>query len=93
MEQPQQQINLSQENIQQAAAAGLQLLQTPGAVNVPGPMAVSGIISVLNGLLSAIVNQQVIVLNPQQPVGEPPPGDDGEKQPDLKKIEGGKKEK
>lgn len=91
----QQMVNLSQDNIQQAAAAGLTLLQTPGAVNVPGPMAVSGIVAVLNSLLTAIVNKQVVVLNPQ-PVGDkkPPEGDgDGEQKPDLKKIEGGKKEK
>ncbi len=92
MEQQQNQINLSQENIQQAAAAGLQLLQTPGAVNVPGPMSITGVMQILHGLLTAIVNKQVIVLNPQPLEDKTPPPQDDEKKPELKKIEGGKKE-
>jgi hypothetical protein len=88
----QQQINLSQDNIVQAAAAGIQLLNTPGAVNVPSPMAISGISQVLHSLLLAIVNKQVMVLQmpAQEKLEETPPPEGDEKKPDLTPVEGGK---
>jgi hypothetical protein len=84
MAQPKVDLNPSQ--VQQAAAAGVQLLNTPGAVNVSGPMAVSGIVGVLNSLLTAIANQEVMVVNfPTAPAIEKiPPEGNGEKKPDLK---------
>lgn len=87
-------VNLSQEQMQQAATAGAQLLQTPGAVSIPSTMAITGIIGMLNALLTAIANGQVIVVNvPQKqiPEGEIPPNGDGAKEPDITPIEGGKK--
>jgi hypothetical protein len=89
----QQTINLSHEQTQKAAAAGAQLLQTQGAVNVPGPMAVSGIIGALNSLLTAIASGQVLVVNaPTKKAegSETPPEGDGEKKPDLKTVDTGK---
>jgi hypothetical protein len=72
MDQPKMDLNPQQ--IQQAANAGITLLNTPGAVNVPGPMAVSGIIRVLNAFLLAIVNQEVmVVMVPPQLKDAPPP--------------------
>ena len=75
-----QQINLEPQQVLRAAQAGLQLLNTPGAVNVPSPMAITGDIAVLNALLGAISKQEVIIVNaPPQPEGEQTPaGDDGE---------------
>jgi hypothetical protein len=61
MEQPR--VDLNPQQVQMAANAGLSLLNTPGAVNVPGPMAVSGVIKTLAQLLTAIVNQEVMVVN------------------------------
>ena len=88
-----QQMNLEPQQVLRAANAGLQLLNTPGAVNVPSPMAITGDVAVLNALLNAIARQEVIVVNAPSkaaPGGEPSPDGDGEKKPELKKIEGGK---
>ena len=72
----QQKIDLNPQQIQMAANAGISLLNTPGAVNVPGPMAVSGVIRTLNALLVAIVNQEVMVINvPPQMTDAPPPAE------------------
>jgi hypothetical protein len=80
--------DLSQQQIIQAANAGLQLLNTPGAVNVPGPMAVSGVTGALYNLLSAIATQEVVVINtpPTLDQAPTPPDGDGEKKPDLKSV-------
>ncbi len=91
-------VDISQIQMQQAAAAGAQLLQTPGAVNVPSPMAITGIVGTLNSMLTAIANGQVIIVNvpTQKAEGDetPPGGDgDGEKKPDLKSVEGKQAEK
>ena len=70
----QQKIDLNPQQIQMAANAGITLLNTQGAVNVPGPMAVSGVIRTLNALLLAIVNQEVMIVNvPPQLQQAPPP--------------------
>lgn len=94
----QNKIDLSPQQVMGAARAGLLLLNTPGSVNVPGPMAVSGEVGVLNALLNAIVSGQVLVVNPQQLVKPPegdetPPDGDGEQKPDLKSVGDGKKPK
>ncbi len=96
----QNQIDLSPQQVMSAAAAGIQLLNTPGAVSVPGPMAVTDVVKVLNSLLTAIVNGQVVVVNPAQlakpPEGDktPPEGDgeqkDADQKPDLKSVGDGK---
>lgn len=89
-------IDITQEQMKQAASAGVQLLQTPGAVNVPSPMAISGVMGVLNSMLTAIANGQVILLNvPTEKVGESetPPGGEGDKKPQLKPVEGKQAEK
>ena len=72
----QQQIDLNPQQIQMAANAGITLLNTPGAVNVPSPMAVSGVVRVLMQLLMAIANQEVMVVNfPPQMKDAPPPAE------------------
>ncbi len=57
------QVDLTPQEIQQAANAGVTLLGTPGAVNVPSPMACSGVMKTLLQLLMAIANQQVMIVN------------------------------
>lgn len=79
-------INLTHEQTQQAAAAGVQLLQTPGSVNIPSPMAISGVIGTLNALLTAIASGQVVVVN----VPAKKEDGDGEKKAGITPIEGGK---
>jgi len=69
----QQKVDFTPQQIQIAASAGLQLLNTQGAVNVPGPMAVSGVVKTLAQLLSAIVNQEVMVINVPVKMAEAPP--------------------
>ncbi len=77
----QQKVDLNPQQVQMAANAGLTLLNTPGAVNVPGPMAISGTVRVLSQLLLAIVNQEVMVINvPPQLVDAPPPAEPPNKQ-------------
>ncbi len=90
----QAQINLSQDNVIQAAEAGRQLLETPGAVNVPGPMSISGVTQILHALLTAIANKQVVVLQPQ-PSGEGKKEEEakGGKDDEGAKAEKGKAEK
>ena len=88
-------IDISQEQMKQAASAGVQLLNMPGAVNVPSPMAISGVMGVLNSMLTAIANGEVILLNvpKKQTEGDgekTPPEGDGEKKPDLKPVDTGK---
>ncbi len=78
MEQPQ--IDLNPQQIQMAANAGITLLNTPGAVNVPGPMAVSGVVRVLMQLLMAIANQEVMVVNLPVKLADAPPADEPNKE-------------
>jgi len=77
-----------------AAAAGVQLLNMPGAVNVPSTMAITGVVGILNSMLTAIMNGEVILLNvpKKQPEGDgkTPPEGDGEKKADLKPVDTGK---
>ena len=78
-----QQVNLEPQQILKAAQAGIQLLQTPGAVNVPGPLAISGDVAVLHAMLGAIVRQEVMIVNkpPQVPALEPEGANDGGGEP------------
>ena len=72
----QERIDLNPQQIQVAANAGVTLLNTPGAVNVPGPMAISGAVRVLMQLLMAIANQEVMVVNmPPKLADAPPPAE------------------
>lgn len=87
-------IDITQEQMKQAATAGVQLLNTQGAVNVPSPMAISGVMGVLNSMLTAIANGEVILLNVPTQQAKPegngeatPPEGDGDKKPDLKPVE------
>jgi len=90
----QQQLDLNPMQIQQAAAAGVQLLNTPGAVSVPGQIAVTGIIGTLNALLAAIANRELMVVQfPTAPPMEIPPEGNGEKLPQLTPVEEGGKKK
>ncbi len=74
MEQPQ--VDLNPQQVQQAANAGVSLLTTPGAVSVPGPMAVSGVTQALLQLLMAIAKQEVMVVNmPVKLADAPPPAE------------------
>ena len=70
-----QAIQIGPEQVVKAATAGLALLNTPGAVNVPGPMAVSGEIQLLNALLTALVQGTVVLGHPQK---APPPANDND---------------
>ncbi len=76
-----QNINLEPQQVQQAAAAGLQLLNTPGAVSVPGPMALTNSVQILNAVLTAIANGQVVLVNA-------PPAEDGKAPPAAEKETG-----
>ena len=74
MDQPK--VDLNPQQIQMAANAGIQLLNTPGAVNVPSQMAVSGAVRVLYQLLLAISNGEALVINaPPQLKDAPPPAE------------------
>lgn len=89
----QQTVDITQEQMKLAATAGVQLLNTQGAVNVPSTMAITGVMGVLNSMLTAIANGQVILLNvpvKQEGDGKTPPEGDGEKKPDLKPVDTGK---
>jgi len=68
-------IDLNTQQIFAAANAGMTLLNTPGAVNVPGPMAVSGVTGTLYALLSAIVNREVMIVNVPPQLEEAPPAE------------------
>jgi len=59
-------IEIGPDQVIRAATAGLQLLNTPGAVNVPGPMAISGDIQLLNAVLNSIVQRQVVLGHPEK---------------------------
>ena len=71
MEQPK--VDFTPQQIQQAALAGVTLLNTPGAVNVPSPMACSGVMKTLLQLLMAIANQEVMIVNIPVKMAEAPP--------------------
>ncbi len=78
--------------VQQAAAAGVVLLQVED-LPVPLSIAKSGALGVLEGMLNALANGEVVLANPQLPenigegVGEPPmapvetPAGNGEEPP------------
>ena len=85
MEQPR--IDLNQEQIKMAAQAGVTLLNTPGAVNVPSPMAVSGAVRTLMQLLMAIANNEVLVVNtPVKLADAPKPKEESPKDPPNKEV-------
>lgn len=84
MEQPR--IDLNQQQIQMAANAGVTLLNTPGAVNVPSPMAVSGAVRVLMQLLMAISNGEVLVVNTPVKLADAPPAEEPPKDPPNEKV-------
>lgn len=86
-------LNLSQQQMQLAANAGIQLLNTSGAVNVPGPLAVTDQIKHLNVMLNGIASGQVVVVNPKNVKKGEPEEEGGEKKAELKAVEGGKEEK
>jgi len=59
-------VQIGPDQVVRAANAGLALLSTPGAVNVPGPMAISGDIQLLNAVLNAIVQGRVVLGHPEK---------------------------
>jgi len=69
-----QNIQLSPEQIVSAAKAGVELLETKGAVNVPSTMSLTGDIPVLHAFLSALANGSVVLGSPAAP-----PSDDAGK--------------
>jgi hypothetical protein len=88
-------VDITQEQMKQAATAGVQLLNTQGAVNVPSPMAITGVMGVLNSMLTAIANGEVVLMNVSpmkvpEGDGKTPPDGNGEKKPDLKTVDTGK---
>ena len=84
MEQPR--VDLNPQQVQMAAQAGVTLLNTPGAVNVPSPMAVSGAVRVLMQLLVAIANQEVMVVNVPVQLADAPPPAEPPKEPPNKEV-------
>jgi hypothetical protein len=64
-------VDLSQQQIQQAAQAGVTLLNTAGAVNVPGPMSISGITQVLHAVLLGIAEKRFAVIDLTKKPAEP----------------------
>lgn len=80
-------INFEPQQILLAANAGLTLLQTPGAIKVDGPMAISGDLGILNNLLAAIVQRQLVIVNANTiPDEDASPEGDGAPKPDLKPV-------
>lgn len=72
----QQKVDLNPQQIQMAAQAGITLLNTPGAVNVPSPMAVSGVVRILYQLLLSISQGEVGLVNiPAKLEDAPPPSE------------------
>lgn len=67
-----EQTNVSPEQIQQAAATGLQLLAQPD-LKVPMSMAMGDSLNILNGLLQSLANGSLVVGMPNQIVGDEPP--------------------
>ncbi len=78
-------VSLTQEQVQQAAASGANLLNDDERVSVPPSMAKSGDYNVLLGVLGALASGQVVLGPPQPQVPpqppEPPVGDDGGEPP------------
>ena len=58
-----QQQSLSPEQIQQAARAGVQVLNDP-ATRVPASLAMSGDLIILDSILKSLMTSQVILTNP-----------------------------
>jgi hypothetical protein len=58
-----QTVDLSQQQIQQAAQAGVTLLNTPGAVNVPSTMSITGVTQVLHAFLLGIAEGRLAVID------------------------------
>ena len=61
-----QSVNITPEQIQKAAQAGVNLLSDDERVSVPPSMALNGDLSVLNAVLVALANGQAIVTAPQE---------------------------
>ena len=83
-----QQVNLEPNQVAQAAAAGLTLLNTPGAVSVPGPMALTNNIQILNAVLTAIANGTLVLINAPAPEGGklPPPAEEEKEEEEAMKV-------
>jgi hypothetical protein len=62
--QTQQQVQLGPQDISRAARTGVTLLNTPDAVKVDGPMALSGDLQILNILLSNLASGALQVVQP-----------------------------
>lgn len=62
--------NISPEQIRAAASAGVELLNTPGAVSVPSTMALTDNVKILHLLLSNLANGSIVVGNPSD-LGKP----------------------
>ena len=83
-----QMVDLTPPQIQQAAQAGVNLLNTPGAVNVPSTMAISGVTQVLHALLLGIAENRLAVIDltrraPEKPVEA---GPDDPENPEVAKA-------
>lgn len=66
-----QTVDLSQQQIQQAAQAGVTLLNTPGAVNVPSTMSITGVTQVLHAFLLGIAEGRLAVIDLTKKAAEP----------------------
>lgn len=83
-------VNLTPEQIQKAAQAGVKLLSDDERVTVPPSMALSGDLQVLNAILVAIGNGQAVLSAPTPPempegidVPPAPPANDGASEGDA----------
>ncbi len=56
-------IDLTPQQVRNAAQAGVTLLNTPGAVNVPSTMSITGVTQVLHAVLLGIAEGRLMVID------------------------------
>lgn len=90
-EQPQTQgMELTPQQVQIAAQAGVKLFSTEGAVQVPSTWMMNGTFTILNGLLNALAQGAAILANPHMIQELQAKADEAGKKPQPKKVAGKK---
>jgi len=84
--QVQQGMELTPQQVQIAAQAGVQLFAKEGAVNIPSTWAMNGTFAILNGLLSALAQGAAILANPSVIEELQKKADAADKKPQPKKV-------
>lgn len=73
-----QNVNISQEQVARAAAAGVALLNDDERVSVPPSLALSGDLTILVGMLTSLASGQAVLANPaEQAAAADAGGEDG----------------